>query len=166
MDKNASVSQTWGGRPQKTVKPKGLRRVWRAIRHSFTFHTPFPEADSKTRVRRFWAMVFLSLFLNGLVVLVLWLADKEGWVDRSAWDSWGWTRTQSMTDAGCEYAADDRTNYIAQPITALSNFTFTFVGFIVLQFAVLDIKANGWRLFPDPTTIHRSQLIGSNPLLR
>eukprot|EP00518_Triparma_eleuthera_P009657 CAMPEP_0182489754 /NCGR_PEP_ID=MMETSP1319-20130603/49062_1 /TAXON_ID=172717 /ORGANISM="Bolidomonas pacifica, Strain RCC208" /LENGTH=359 /DNA_ID=CAMNT_0024691879 /DNA_START=240 /DNA_END=1319 /DNA_ORIENTATION=+ len=70
-----------------------------------------------------------------------------------------------MTDAGCEYAADDRTNYLAQPITALSNFSFTFVGFIILEFAVLDIRANGWKLIPDPTTLHRSQLIGSNPLL-
>ena len=56
-------------------------------------------------------MVFLSLFLNCDVVLVIWYADREGWVDRSAWDSWGSYRSQSMTDAGCEYAADDRLIY-------------------------------------------------------
>ena len=96
MDKTDSGhGKTWGGRDAK-AKPKGLKRVWRGIRHSFTFHTPFPPEESG-RVRKFWYMVFLSLFQTTLVITVLTIVDKQGWVDRSAWDSWGWSRTQSKT---------------------------------------------------------------------
>ncbi|GMH50995.1 hypothetical protein TrRE_jg2654 [Triparma retinervis] len=72
-----------------------------------------------------------------------------------------------MGDAGCEYASDDRTNYLAQKVTSLSNFSFSFVALIALQFALLDARANGLsNIFCNHgTVVQSSQLVGAHPML-
>ncbi|GMH81945.1 hypothetical protein TL16_g09097 [Triparma laevis f. inornata] len=152
--------------PLKKERPKGLARLYRAFKHSFTFHMPIGTTNTE-KVKYFWMMVGLSAFVNGNIIFWIWLADKKGWVDRTAWDAWGTVRSQSRHDAGCEYAADDRLNYLAQPITTLANFAFTFVGFLILEFAVFDFRRNGFSqiLCNDAPTLQEGQLIGSHPFL-
>jgi hypothetical protein len=131
--------------PQKSVPPIP-QRIARSFAHSFTFYVPttVPEELGPNREALiFWITVAISFILNGLVILSFWLADKNEWLDRTNWGNFGSVRTQTRGDAGCEFSADDRTNYLAQPITALSNFAFTFTGLIIFQFGVLDMRVNG-----------------------
>lgn len=91
------------------------------LRKAFSFHLPFQ--NEKRPFLKFWRLILVSFFVNALAIAILWLCDEKGWLDRSDWTGeFGVNqRTQTRGDAGCEFAADDRTNYLAQPVTALSS---------------------------------------------
>ena len=148
--------------------------------HAFVFHMPTKDKRFNgmwAEVASFAKMILFSALINSLVVYGLYYADKEAILDRTNWDRFRLSgdRSQSKADAGCEYAADDRTNYIAQPITALSNFTFSFSGFLILEFAFFDLQ--NWVIYRMKLKKKRrgsaavafagipNQLIASHPML-
>ena len=109
---------------------------------------------------KFFQLVVISFLINVLFIVVIIICDKTKVVDRSTWDYLGPQRSQSMNDAGCEYSSDERTNFLAQPVTALSNFTFSFAGLIILHLGYYD-----WKNMDNPSTKTHSQLIATHPLL-
>ena len=132
--------------------------LYRLTMHPFTFHLPFPNHPNP--IRKFLNIVAASFLINWALILSLYLCDRQGYLTRDDWTGKFAinVRPQRMDDAGCEYASDDRTNFLAQPVTSLSNFAFSFSGLIVLAFSYYD--------FLNMNTSHApSQLIATQPLL-
>ncbi|GMH87940.1 hypothetical protein TrVE_jg6857 [Triparma verrucosa] len=154
-----------GDDPQPT--PTLLRRALSAFTHSFSFHIPW-EGPPKTKRKVFAAIICIAAVFNAVVIFLVWLADSEDWLTAQDLEGWGGAIRQTPTAVGCEYAANPATRYLAQPITSLSNFGFTFTAVVILQFALLDLRHNGLKNLicnSDFEKLRESQLIGAHPLL-
>lgn len=137
----------------------------RKLYHSFTFHVP---GHPDRQVRTFMNIVLVSTLLNSIAILAIFLADSKGWLDRTNWVEWGNMVNQTPVSVGCEASAPHVRSYMAQPITSLSNFGFTFTAVITLQFAALDAYHNGLRnvIFSrDVGKIRQGHLISAYPFL-
>lgn len=139
-----------------------LTHFWIRTVHFFSFHLPFPNHPNPDL--KFFFLILNSFAVNALAVAVLLVVDHNHWADRTSWDYLGAQRPQRMTGAGCEFAADDRTNFLAQKITSLSNFTFSFAGLVVLQLGYYDF-VNVFLSKKGSRNNVPSQLLATHPLL-
>eukprot|EP00948_MAST-09A_sp_MAST-9A-sp1_P002392 g2392.t1 len=139
------------------------------MKDHFSFYRPF-STGTISRQRIFGYILLISLTVNGILVLFLGLANDFAWLNRTtAWNGLFnvEVRNQKASDSGCEFAAYKKrdgkewSRFLAQPVNALSNFTFSLSGLIIIQLAFFDflyVRKNGNAKLPNQFIIRYPSL--------